>query len=60
MKNSYGVIPPFKLCEVELLIWYIWDRIGSTIAVKRVQLGGNANTFMPIFSADTLDFLVTW
>ena len=33
-------------------------RIGSTIAVKSGQLGGNADTFMPIFSADTLDFLV--
>ena len=31
----------------------------STIAVKIAQLGGNADTFMPIFSADTLDFLVT-
>ena len=36
------------------------DRIGSTIAVKSGQLGGNADTFMPIFSADTLDFLVTY
>ena len=33
-------------------------RIGSTIAVKSGQLGGNADTFVPIFSADTLDFLV--
>ena len=38
----------------------ICDRIGSTIAVKSGQLGGNADTFMPIFSADTLDFLVTY
>ena len=29
------------------------------MAIKRGQLGGNANTFMPMFSADTLDFLVT-
>ena len=33
--------------------------IGSTIAVKSGQLGCNADTFMLIFSADTLDFLVT-
>ena len=26
-------------------------RISSTIAVKSGQLGGNADTFMPIFSA---------
>ena len=33
----------------------------STIVEKRGQLDGNADTFMPIFSADTLtlDFLVT-
>ena len=30
------------------------------MAVKSGQLGGNADTFMPIFSADTLDFLVTY
>ena len=32
------------------------------VALQRVkipQVGGNADTFMPIFSADTLDFLVT-
>ena len=29
------------------------------MAVKSGQLGGNVDTFMPIFSADTLDFLVT-
>ena len=29
------------------------------VAVKSGQLGGNTDTFMPIFSADTLDFLVT-
>ena len=34
-------------------------KISSTITVKSGQLGGNADTFMPIFSADTLDFLVT-
>ena len=34
-------------------------RIGSTIAVKIGKLGGDADTFMPIFSADTLYFLVT-
>ena len=34
-------------------------RIGSTIAIKSGQLGGNADTFMPIYSADTLDFSVT-
>ena len=26
--------------------------------VKSGQLGGNSDTFMPIFSADTLDFLI--
>ena len=34
-------------------------RVGGTIAVKSGQLGGNADTSVPIFSADTLDFLVT-
>ena len=34
-------------------------KIGSTIALKSGQLGGNAHTFMPLFSLDTLDFLVT-
>ena len=29
------------------------------MAVKSSQLGGNTYTFMPIFPADTLDFLVT-
>ena len=29
------------------------------MAIKQGPLGGNANTFMPMFSADTLDFLVT-
>ena len=33
-------------------------RTDSTIAVKSGQLGGNADTFMSIFSADTLDFLI--
>ena len=28
--------------------------------VKSGQLGGNADTFMPIFSADTLDLLVKY
>ena len=32
--------------------------MGSTVAVKSGQLGGNADTFVPIFSAYTLDFLV--
>ena len=32
--------------------------MGTTIAVKRGQLGCNVGTFMPIFFADTLDFLV--
>ena len=34
-------------------------RTGNTIAVKSGELGGNADTFMPIFSVDTLYFLVT-
>ena len=34
-------------------------RIGSIIAAKSGQLGGNADTFMSVFSADTLVFLVT-
>ena len=38
---------------------YYSYRIGSTIAVKSGQQGGNADTFMPIFSTDALDFLVT-
>ena len=33
-------------------------RIGSIIAVKSGQLCGNADTFMPIFSANTLGFAV--
>ena len=33
--------------------------MSSTITLKSSQLRGNADTFMPIFSADTLDFLVT-
>ena len=37
---------------------YYSYRIGSTIAVKSGQQGGNADTFMPIFSTDALDFLV--
>ena len=28
------------------------------MAVKSGQLGGNADTFMPIFSPDTLEFAV--
>ena len=32
--------------------------MGSTIAVKRGQLGDNADTFMCIFSADALCFSV--
>ena len=52
------MIPSPKLCEEQLLIWYIYCRIGSTIAEKIAQLGGTADTVMPIFSLDTLDFLV--
>ena len=33
-------------------------RIGSTVAVKSGQLGGKADIFMPMFSADTLGFAV--
>ena len=33
-------------------------KIGSTIVVKTGQLGSNAATFMPIFSADALGFAV--
>ena len=32
--------------------------MGSTIAVNIGQLGGNTDTFMPIFFADTLSFAV--
>ena len=39
---------------------YLFDkfvyRTGSTISVKSSQLGGNGDTFMPIFATD---FLVT-
>ena len=47
MKNSY------------LFDKFLIARIGSITAIKNGQLGGNVDTFMPIFSADTLDFLVT-
>ena len=46
MKNSY------------LFDKFVIARIGSTIAVKHDQLGDNADTFMPIFCANTIDFLV--
>ena len=29
-----------------------------TLVVRRDQVGGNADTFIPIFSADTLGFTV--
>ena len=37
---------------------YLFDKfaIELVIAIKS-QLGGNADTFMPMLSADTLDFL---
>ena len=41
---------------------YLFDifkkKNGSTIAVKCGQLGDNKDSFMPIFSADTLDFQI--
>ena len=45
------------------ILWpvYTFDkffRTGSTIAVKSDQLGGNADTFMSIFSADPFGFAV--
>ena len=38
---------------------YLFDKfvIELVIAIKSGQLGGNADTFMPMLSADTLDFL---
>ena len=48
MKNSY------------LFYKLVISRIGNIIAVKSGQLGGNADFFMLIFSADILDFLVTY
>ena len=38
---------------------YLFDKfvIELVIAIKSGQLGGNADTFMPMFSVDTLDFL---
>ena len=32
--------------------------MATTLAIKRDQVGGNADSFMPIFSADTLGFAV--
>ena len=32
--------------------------MASSLAAKRDQVGGNADSFMPIFSADTLGFAV--
>ena len=52
-------MPSLKLCEEQLGFCLIFYRIGSTIAIKSDPLGGNADTFIPIFPADTLDFLVT-
>ena len=41
---------------------YLYEKIcyrtSSTIAVKNGQLGGNADTFMPIFLADIHAFAV--
>ena len=37
---------------------YLFDKFVIEL-VAPSQLGSNAHTFMPIFSADTLDFLVT-
>ena len=48
MKNSY------------LFYKLVISRIGNIIAVKSGQLGGNADIFMLILSADILDFLVTY
>ena len=52
------MIPPLKLCKEWLLIWQICYRIVSTIAAKSGPLGGIADTFMPMLSAYTFDFLV--
>ena len=51
---------PLKLCQKKLLIEQICYKTGSIVAVKIGQLGGNADTFMPIFFADTLGFLVRY
>ena len=52
------------MCEYVRIIWVdimpclnIVTRNGK-IAAKSSPLGGIADTFMPIFSPDTLDFLV--
>ena len=49
---------PLKLCEEQPHICYIFYSIGTTMAVKNSQLGYNESTFMPIFYACTLGFLV--
>ena len=36
-----------------ILIWQICCRVGSMIAIQSGQLGGNADIFVSIFSADT-------
>ena len=46
-KNNYTVIRIPGIIRI----------IGSTIAVKSGQMVGNADTFIPIFSADTLGFV---
>ena len=56
---NYGVIPHLNYVKNSYLFDKMCYKISSTITVKSGQLGGNADTFMPIFSADTLDFLVT-
>ena len=53
------MIPPLKLCVEWLQIWKKNYRIGRTMAVKSGQLGGNVDTFISIFSADTLGFAVS-
>ena len=52
MKNSYL----FDRFVIALEV--LFDLV-EVAAVKRGQLVGNGDTWMPIFSADTLDLLVT-
>ena len=47
---------PHELSEEQPLIC---NRTGSTLLVKSCQLGGNPDTFMSLFSADTLEFAVS-
>ena len=42
----------------DIYTFAICYRIGSTIAEKSGQLGGNTDTFMSVFSADALGFSV--